>query len=187
MPPVYGLYTSFYPVLVYIIFGTSRHLSIGTVAVLSLVVGNMLHKLDAKYVPPVGFNASSTDLQIDTSNFLSNDRVTAQIMVVAANAFWVGLVQIVMFFFQLGFVTSYLSEPLVNGFLTGSAVHVLTSQLGLLFGISLQTYSGAFKIPKVVYIIIFYLISLYYNSRISNLLRLGLICFQKLAKLTLPR
>lgn len=158
VPPVYGLYTSFFPVLVYIIFGTSAHLSIGTVAVLSLMVGNMLHKLDAKYVPPIGFNATMdttfdemSNSLVDSSRFLSNDRLTAQIMIITANAFWVGIIQVIMFFFQLGFVTSYLSEPLVNGFLTGSAVHVLTSQLNLLFGIKLNTYTGAFKIPKVCY------------------------------------
>lgn len=146
VPPVYGLYTSFYPVIFYILFGTSRHLSMGTVAVLSLMIGNMLRKLEPTYVPPVGYNSTESN---ESNQFLSEDRVTAQIMIVMANAFWVGIIQILMFFLQLGFVTSYLSEPLVNGFLTGSAVHVLTSQLSLLFGITLTGYSGILKIPKV--------------------------------------
>lgn len=120
----------------------------GTVAVLSLMIGNMLRKLEPTYVPLVGYNSTESN---ESNQFLSEDRVTAQIMIVMANAFWVGIIQIIMFFLQLGFVTSYLSEPLVNGFLTGSAVHVLTSQLSLLFGITLTGYSGILKIPKVNY------------------------------------
>ena len=54
-----------------------------------------------------------------------------------------------MYFLQLGFVTDYLSEPMVNGFLAGSALHVLTSQLKLIFGFKLKANDGVFKLPKV--------------------------------------
>lgn len=62
-----------------------------------------------------------------------------------------GIIQVGMYFLQLGFVTDYLSEPMVNGFLAGSALHVLTSQLKLLFGFKLTAYDGVFKVPKVTY------------------------------------
>lgn len=131
VPPIYGLYTSFYPVLIYWIFGTSRQISLGTFAVVSLMVGSALSDLEGKYAPPVGFNRTLyefnsknnlTQLNVNPENFLSDNREKARIMIVMANAFWVGVFQIIMFFFQLGFLTSYLSEPLVNSFLAGKCL-----------------------------------------------------------------
>ena len=159
VPPVYGLYTSFFPVLMYSIFGTSYHISLGTFALVALIVASTLNDLDAKYVPPSSFNqtlyeynsAHNIPNSVDASNFVSLNRERARILIVMANAFWVGLIQLGMAFFQLSFVTSFLSEPLVNGFVSGSAIHVLTSQLKALFGFKITTYNGALKIPKVGY------------------------------------
>jgi MFS superfamily sulfate permease-like transporter len=50
---------------------------------------------------------------------------------------------------QLGFITTYLSDPLVSGFTTGAACHVFTSQITHVFGISTQRYSGPLKLIYV--------------------------------------
>jgi MFS superfamily sulfate permease-like transporter len=143
--PIYGLYTSFYPVLIYWIFGTSRQISMGTFAVISLMVAGTLSDLEPKYVPSVDFNYTLYKYNIENKipnsvnadNFLSLDRNQARIMIMTANCFWVGMIQLSMFFLNLGFITSYLSETFLNGFLCGSAVHVFTSQMKFIFGIKL--------------------------------------------------
>ena len=51
--------------------------------------------------------------------------------------------------FRLGFVTTFLSDPLVSGFTTGAACHVFTSQIKHIFGIKMGRYSGPFKLIYV--------------------------------------
>jgi hypothetical protein len=154
LPPIYGLYTSFYPVLIYWIFGTSRHISNGTFAVVSLMAASIIADLEGKYAPPANFNQMQNNITpaIDTTNFLSMNREKARVLIAMSTAFWVGVIQLGMFFLQLGFVTNYLAEPMVNGFLAGASLHVMTSQLKLLFGFKLVSYDGVFKVPKVIYI-----------------------------------
>lgn len=55
-----------------------------------------------------------------------------------------------MGFFRLGTLASLLSDPLVNGFTTGAAIHVVTSQLKDVFGVTVPRYKGAFKIVFTV-------------------------------------
>lgn len=149
LPPIFGLYTSFYPNLVYWLFGTSRHISIGTFSVVALMVGSTLNDLSSKYVPPVGYN--QTNSTHDGNSYLSSDPVQARVMLATVNMFCVGCIQLLMFIFNLGFLSSLFSEPLNNGFITGCAVHVFTSQVKQVFGISIGSHVGAFKIPKVCY------------------------------------
>lgn len=55
----------------------------------------------------------------------------------------------------MGKVASLLSESLVNGFTTGSAVHVLVSQLKDLFGVKVQRHKGLFQIINVNELIVY--------------------------------
>lgn len=122
LSPIYGLYTSFFPVFIYFFLGTSRQLSMGTFAITSLMTSTLITNLEDKYAPPENFNKTLNDLtqEIDASNFLSDDREQAKALIGMASAFWIGIIQIVMFCFNLGFITSFLSEPMINGFLTGN-------------------------------------------------------------------
>ena len=53
--------------------------------------------------------------------------------------------------FHMGFVTIYLSEPLTRAFTTAAAVHVFTSQIKYVFGITVGRYTGPLKIVYVSY------------------------------------
>lgn len=81
-----------------------------------------------------------------------------------------------MSFFRLGNLAALLSEPLVNGFTTGAAVHVTVSQLKDLFGVKIPRRKGAFK---VIYVIIERYFCFYasmcsdHNSTQTNLLRIS--------------
>jgi MFS superfamily sulfate permease-like transporter len=147
VPPVYGLYTSFFPAVIYWIFGTSYHASIGTDAVTCLFINSAILGLEGTLIPPKDYNSNQTD--IDSSKFISDDPEKARIMVASAHAFWVGIIQMIMWFFQLGFITAYLAEPFVNSFIAGCSIHVFTSQIKSLVGLKFKSHTGMLKIPKI--------------------------------------
>ncbi len=68
LPAITGLYVSFWPVLVYAFFGTSRHLSIGTTAITSLMISSCLQRLEGKYYPSISTLANNQTLSNNTSN-----------------------------------------------------------------------------------------------------------------------
>ena len=51
--------------------------------------------------------------------------------------------------FRMGFITTYMSDPLIGGFTTGCAVHVGTSQVKYVFGLHIPRSDGIFQIIKV--------------------------------------
>ncbi|XP_072328985.1 solute carrier family 26 member 6-like isoform X2 [Scyliorhinus torazame] len=138
VPPVFGLYTSFYPVLIYFIFGTSRHVSVGSFAVLSVMVGTITERM----APDENFLIIS---QNDTNGTATIDIEARDLMRVKAATmvtFLCGIFQILLGMIRFGFVVTYLSDPLVRGYTTGAAVHVLVSQLKYVFGISIPRKNG---------------------------------------------
>ncbi|XP_032204674.1 solute carrier family 26 member 10 isoform X6 [Mustela erminea] len=138
VPPVFGLYTSFFPVLIYTLLGTGRHLSTGTFAVLSLMTGSAVERL----VPePLGGNLSEIEREQ-----LDAQRVGAA----AALAFGSGALMLGMFALQLGVLSTFLSEPVVKALTSGAALHVLVSQLPSLLGLPLPRQIGCFALFKTL-------------------------------------
>nr|XP_045008799.1 solute carrier family 26 member 10 isoform X1 [Jaculus jaculus] len=138
VPPVFGLYTSFFPVLIYSLLGTGRHLSTGTFAVLSLMTGSAVERL----VPePLAGNLSGHEREQ-----LEAQRVGAA----AAMAFASGALLLGMFALQLGVLSTFLSEPVVKALTSGAALHVLVSQLPSLLGLSLPRQIGYFSLFKTL-------------------------------------
>nr|XP_057926306.1 solute carrier family 26 member 6, like isoform X4 [Doryrhamphus excisus] len=89
LPPVFGLYTSLYPALVYFFFGTSRHISIGTFAVLSIMVGSVTERLapDIHFLQSNGTNMTEVEVDIPA-------RDECRVQVAAATTVLAGLIQI---------------------------------------------------------------------------------------------
>ncbi|XP_057413514.1 LOW QUALITY PROTEIN: solute carrier family 26 member 10 [Balaenoptera acutorostrata] len=138
VPPVFGLYTSFFPVLIYTLLGTGRHLSTGTFAVLSLMTGSAVERL----VPePLEGNLSGIEREQ-----LDAQRVGAA----AAMAFGSGALMLGMFALQLGVLATFLSEPVVKALTSGAALHVLVSQLPSLLGLPLPRQIGCFALFKTL-------------------------------------
>ncbi|XP_072276672.1 solute carrier family 26 member 6-like [Pyxicephalus adspersus] len=132
VPPVFGLYSSFYPVILYSIFGTSRHISAGTFAVISVMVGSVTESL-----------APSDDFKIPGNETMVDEvaRDAARVQVAAALTLLVGIFQILLGLVQFGFVVTYLSEPLIRGYTSAAAIHVTVSQLKSILGVNISQRS----------------------------------------------
>ncbi|XP_059182119.1 prestin [Centropristis striata] len=167
VPPVYGLYSSFYPVLLYTFFGTSRHISVGTFAVISLMIGGVAVREapDSMFYVPHG-NGSNTSLILDVE---ARDARRVQVAVVLTTL--VGIIQFVLGLLRFGFVAIYLTEPLVRGFTTAAAVHVVVSQLKYLLGVKTQRFAG----PLSVIYSIKAVLSDITSTNVATLI-LGLVC-----------
>ena len=109
LPPVVGLYVSILPLVAYALFGTSRTLAVGPVAVLSLMT------------------ASAAGAAQDTAEYLE-----AAITLAALS----GIMLAVLGFLRLGFLANLLSHPVISGFITASGVLIATSQIKHILGIS---------------------------------------------------
>jgi SulP family sulfate permease len=114
LPPQVGLYASIVPVIVYAIFGTSRQLAVGPVAIVSLMTATALGGLYDQ----------------DTEAYLAGAAVLALL---------VGAVHLVLRFGRLGFVTNFLSHSVLVGFTAASAVIIVASQIKHVLGISIPS------------------------------------------------
>jgi high affinity sulfate transporter 1 len=117
LPPQAGLYTLVAALLVYAIFGTSRHLVVaGTSASAALLASSVAAAIVA--------TAVATGAESD-----------AYVGYAAAFVLITGLVFLVAGVLKLGFITQFLSKPVMDGFVVGLAVFVAVGQLNKLFGV----------------------------------------------------
>ncbi len=122
LPPEAGLYASIAPIILYAIFGTSRALAVGPVAVVSLMtavaIGNIAEQGTMGYA-----------LAALTLAGLS------------------GVILLVMGLLRLGFLANFLSHPVIAGFITASGILIATSQVKHILGIS----AGGDTLPEMVW------------------------------------
>ncbi len=111
LPAEMGLYASILPLVAYAVFGTSRALSVGPVAVVSLMTAAAIGNLGL--TDPAQIAAAAITL-----------------------AFLSGLVLLAMGVFRLGFLANFLSHPVIAGFIAASGILIATSQLKHILGIA---------------------------------------------------
>ncbi|XP_054007384.1 solute carrier family 26 member 6-like isoform X1 [Hylaeus anthracinus] len=143
VPPVVGIYMAFFPVLVYFFFGTSRHVSIGTFAVVCLMTGKTVMTYSIPHYDE-STTPNATDIMFNHTK--EHLYMYTPMQVATAVTFMVGIYQIIMYIFHLGIISTLLSEPLVNSFTTGAAVYVFVSQIKDLLGLKLPKQKGYFKL-----------------------------------------
>lgn len=122
LPPIYGLYTAMIPQIIYAIFGTSRQLAVGPVAMDSLIVASGV----------------ATLAEIGTEHFIEFAILLA---------FMMGVLQVLFGIFKLGFLVNFLSRPVISGFTSAAALIIALSQLKHLLGFNIQQS----KIHSILY------------------------------------
>ena len=110
LPPQAGLYASILPLVAYAIFGTSRALAVGPVAVVSLMTAAAVGQIAE--TGTMGYMVAAGSL-----------------------AFLSGVFLLIMGVFRLGFLANFLSHPVISGFITASGVIIATSQLKHVLGV----------------------------------------------------
>jgi SulP family sulfate permease len=110
LPPEAGLYASIVPIMLYAVFGTSRALAVGPVAVVSLMTAAALSNIVEQGT--MGYAVAALSL-----------------------AGLSGVMLLAMGLFRLGFLANFLSHPVIAGFITASGIIIAASQLKHVLGI----------------------------------------------------
>jgi SulP family sulfate permease len=124
LPPQVGLYASILPLFAYAVFGSSRTLAVGPVAVVSLMTSAALAPVAAPGSP-------------------------AYLAAAATLALLSGLVLLAMALLRLGFLANFLSHPVVSGFVTASAILIATGQVKHLLGIRAEGDTLPLLLPEL--------------------------------------
>ncbi len=116
LPPQVGLYASILPLVAYALFGTSRTLAVGPVAILSLMTAAAAGRIAAP----------GSAAYIEAAVIL---------------ALLSGLILLVMGLFRMGFLANFLSHPVISGFITASGLIIAASQIKHILGIEAQGHN----------------------------------------------
>ena len=111
LPPEIGLYASILPLVAYALFGTSRTLAVGPVAVVSLMTASAVGQVAAQGAA---------------------DHLTAAIVLALLS----GIMLVLMGLLRLGFLANFLSHPVISGFITASGILIAASQLKHILGVA---------------------------------------------------
>lgn len=112
VPPIYGLYASVVPLIIYAVLGSSRRMSVGPVAVSALLVLAGVSQIESP----------------GTARY---------VQLVITCGYLIGVLQFLLGLFRMGFLVNFLSHPVVAGFTSAAAFIILFSQMGSLLGVKI--------------------------------------------------
>ncbi|XP_062975434.1 solute carrier family 26 member 9 [Elgaria multicarinata webbii] len=140
LPPINGLYSSFFPLITYFLLGGIHQMVPGTFAVISIIVGNVCHELapDSEFQY---FNHTANKMMINHTAMEA-----ARMEISATLACLTAIIQICLGFVQFGFVAIYLSESFIRGFMTAAGLQILISVLKYIIGVTIDSYTGPLAI-----------------------------------------
>ena len=147
LPPIYGLYCALVPQLVYAIFGSSRQVAIGPVAMDSLIVAT----------------------GVSTLALAGSD---SYIAIAILLALMVGSIQFLLGIFRLGFIVNFLSKPVISGFTSAVALTIGINQFRNLFGVD---FVQSDQIQYVLEDIWFNIIDFNSHTTVIGLISVGVI------------
>ena len=147
LPPIYGLYCALVPQLVYAIFGSSRQVAVGPVAMDSLIVAT----------------------GVSTLALAGSD---SYIAIAILLAFMVGSIQFLLGVFRLGFIVNFLSKPVISGFTSAVALTIGINQFRNLFGVD---FVQSDQIQYVLEDIWFNIIDFNSHTTVIGLISVGVI------------
>ena len=121
LPPEAGIYASIAPIILYAIFGTSRALAVGPVAVVSLLTASAIGQVAEQGT--AGYAIAALTLAFLSGGFL-----------------------MLMGVFRLGFLANFLSHPVIAGFITASGILIAASQLKHILGVTAHGHT----LPEII-------------------------------------
>ncbi|MEY1661376.1 SulP family inorganic anion transporter [Isoalcanivorax beigongshangi] len=125
LPPVTGLYASILPLIAYTLFGTSRALAVGPVAVVSLMTAAALTPLFAP----------------GSAEYLG----AAMLLAMLSGAILLGMALL-----RLGFLANFLSHPVISGFISASGLLIALGQLKHVLGLNISGDTALLLVPALV-------------------------------------
>ncbi len=125
LPPEAGIYASIAPIILYAIFGTSRALAVGPVAVVSLLTASAIGQVAEQGT--AGYAVAALTLAFLSGGFL-----------------------VLLGLLRLGFLANFLSHPVISGFITASGILIATSQLKHILGVSAHGHTLPVMLGSIV-------------------------------------
>jgi SulP family sulfate permease len=116
LPPEAGLYASILPIILYAVFGTSRALAVGPVAVISLMTAAAVGQVAEQGT--MGYAVAALTLAVMS-----------------------GAILLAMGLLKLGFLANFLSHPVIAGFITASGILIAASQIKHILGVPAQGHT----------------------------------------------